>query len=75
MEYRRAVGNQIWHCCRNCYQWPHTSFNIVRFEKLPPSFKLCDECLTLQQLSRCVEDPQEARDLRRLTRPELNKGD
>jgi hypothetical protein len=70
MEFRRALTEQTWHLCRNCNQWPHGSFNIIRLDKLPVRFQACNECTRLQQLGKCVDDPEAARDLRRVGRNE-----
>ena len=30
MPYRRTNGNDTWHWCRNCSEWPAADFNEVK---------------------------------------------
>ena len=52
MEYRRDI-NGLWHFCNRYPRWPENSFNIIRSEKLPPDFDLCEICKTLSK----TDDP------------------
>ena len=53
IEYRRAGDGKIWHCCRNCVAWPRESFNIIRLEKFPKDFHLCQKCIELRTIGKC----------------------
>jgi hypothetical protein len=56
MEYRRDI-NGLWHFSDCCPRWPENSFNIIRSEKLPPDFDLCEICKTLSK----TDDPNNPR--------------
>jgi hypothetical protein len=47
MEFRCDLDG-IWHCSVGCPNWPVESFNVIRMEKLPPDFELCNNCNTLR---------------------------
>ena len=47
MEFR-CDPDGIWHSSASCPGWPAASFNIIRMEKLPGDFALCDDCETLR---------------------------
>lgn len=40
--YRRTAGNDTWHFCRNCTQWPSLAY-IEEYDA-PIGAELCNEC-------------------------------
>jgi hypothetical protein len=55
MEYRRDIDKPIWHFSYRCPFWPEETFNIIISEKLPPDFKLCENCTELTQQRLTME--------------------
>ena len=42
MEFR--LNGHHWHFSPNCPRWPRESFNAIRINKFPTSFKVCPGC-------------------------------
>jgi GT2 family glycosyltransferase len=61
-RYRRASGEDIWHFCQNCPNWPRVDFdeaspaNDYGPDKppVPPGGAECDECKSLRERSECA---------------------
>ena len=51
--YRRRKGNDTWHWCRNCSNWPTTNYEEVTTPGRPPSGELDNECLGKEKSGDC----------------------
>jgi hypothetical protein len=49
--YRRRKGNDTWHFCRNCSNWPTSLFDD-RSSK-PTTGEFCNECLSKRNAGNC----------------------
>jgi hypothetical protein len=48
----RAAGDETWHFCQNCPQWP-----VERFDEAPaalPDGVECEECKSLRERKECA---------------------
>lgn len=50
-DYRRRVGADTWHFCRNCSHWP--SENFEESVDSPQSGHLCNECSAKERSGNC----------------------
>ncbi len=50
-EYRKRKGNDRWHFCKNCSNWPTTDY--VSTTSKPTNGELCDECKGKENNSNC----------------------
>jgi hypothetical protein len=50
-HYRRRKGQDTWHFCSNCSNWPASNYD-VSYTK--PSYgELCNECKAKQAANNC----------------------
>lgn len=52
MAYRRRTGNDTWHFCRNCSNWPISGYDSR--ETKPTTGEFCNECLAKQKAGNCT---------------------
>lgn len=53
MAWRRRKGNDTWHFCRNCSNWPTYGYD-EQYTK-PASGELCNECKAKKAAGNCQE--------------------
>ena len=53
MEYRRQKGNNRWHFCKNCQNWPTKDYVEYSGNEDQPQGDFCDECLKKQENNNC----------------------
>lgn len=53
MAWRRRKGNDTWHFCRNCSNWPTHNYD-EQYTK-PASGELCNECKAKKAAGNCQE--------------------
>ncbi len=51
MAYRKREGNDTWHFCKNCSNWPLS--NYKEQEAKPTSGEFCNECLAKNKNGDC----------------------
>lgn len=51
MAYRKRKGNDTWHWCSNCSNWPTTDYDW-RPDK-PSWGELCNECQAKEKAGTC----------------------
>lgn len=51
MAYRKREGNDTWHFCRNCSNWPTSGYREQ--ESKPSSGEFCNECLAKDRSGDC----------------------
>ena len=52
MAYRKRNGNDTWHMCRNCSNWPTTGY--TEQTPKPTTGEFCNECLAKQKAGTCT---------------------
>ncbi len=52
MAYRKREGNDTWHMCRNCSNWPTSGFKEQSTK--PTTGEFCNECLSKQRAGNCT---------------------
>jgi len=50
-EYRKRKDRDTWHWCKNCFNWPTSSYES-RYSK-PSSGELCNECKAKDERGEC----------------------
>lgn len=50
-EYRRRKGNDTWHFCSNCSNWPTSNYDSQG--QKPASGELCNECRSKKANDNC----------------------
>lgn len=50
-QYRKREGNDTWHFCSNCSNWPTSNFKTSPTK--PASGEFCNECLSKQKQGNC----------------------
>ena len=50
-HYRRRKGNDTWHFCSNCSNWPQLNYDTAT-EK-PKSGEFCNECKAKRDAGNC----------------------
>lgn len=53
MAWRRRKGNDTWHFCRNCSNWP--TYNDDEQYTKPTSGEFCNECKAKKAAGNCQE--------------------
>ena len=51
--YRRKIGDEAWHWCENCSNWPTSDFE--ERTKKPSSGELDKECILLEKEKKCLK--------------------
>lgn len=51
MTYRRRKGNDTWHFCTNCSNWPASGYDAQTNK--PTSGEFCNECLAKRDNGTC----------------------
>jgi hypothetical protein len=51
LTYRKAIGKTVWHCCKNCSDWP--TRNYTETQKRPVVHELCNECRIKEDEGSC----------------------
>ena len=51
MSYRRRKGNDTWHFCRNCSNWPVSDYDSK--EDKPSTGEFCNECKAKRTNGTC----------------------
>ena len=51
-EWRRRKGNDTWHFCKNCSNWPTAAESEIKYTK-PTTGELCNECKAKQSNGDC----------------------
>lgn len=51
--YRKRVGVDTWHFCRNCSNYPTSNYEEKQSSTRPTSGELCNECLTKEKADNC----------------------
>jgi len=49
--WRRRKGNDTWHFCRNCSNWPTSNYDDKSTK--PTTGELCNECLAKKANGNC----------------------
>ena len=49
--YRKRKGTDTWHFCRNCSNWPTSTYDEQASK--PSSGEFCNECLAKQRAGTC----------------------
>ncbi len=49
IEYRKKKGDQIWHFCQNCPDYPKEDYDSWCGGTRPPGGKICEECILLEE--------------------------
>lgn len=49
--YRRRYGNDTWHFCRNCTNWPTSGYE-ERYSR-PTTGEYCNQCLSKRDNRVC----------------------
>ena len=57
LSYRkRVIGQDYWHCCTNCSEWPKSGY--VQVGHAPAAAEsVCPECLDKQEMGECSPLP------------------
>lgn len=50
-EYRRRKGNDTWHFCSNCSNWPTSNYDSSKNK--PTTGELCNECKAKRNAGNC----------------------
>ena len=50
--YRRRRGNDAWHHCSNCSNWPTVNYDEQTSK--PTTGEFCNECLSKQSARNCA---------------------
>ena len=48
IAYRQRVGDNVWHWCRTCPQWPQYSESVEMLSEPPPNGR-CPECEAIER--------------------------
>jgi len=51
MSYRKRTGNDTWHFCSNCTNWPTSGYESR--ETKPTTGELCNQCQAKQKAGQC----------------------
>jgi len=51
MEYRRRKGNDTWHFCSNCSNWPTSNYDTQQTK--PSTGEFCNECKAKRDNNTC----------------------
>ena len=51
--YRRRKGNDTWHWCTNCTNWPTSNYEEVTTSGRPTTGELDNECLAKERQNNC----------------------
>jgi hypothetical protein len=51
MAYRRRQGNDTWHFCRNCSNWPTSGYD--ERETKPTTGEFCNQCQSKRSNGDC----------------------
>ena len=51
MKYRKRKGNDTWHFCKNCSNYPKSGYD-ERVTK-PTTGEFCNECLAKRKNNNC----------------------
>jgi GT2 family glycosyltransferase len=51
LVYRRARGNDTWHSCKNCANWPTSEYDE---QQTVPASGECAECRSKRERGRCT---------------------
>ena len=49
--YRIRRGDEVWHHCRNCPDWPHSDY--IEVDNLPLTALLCIACKAKMAAGTC----------------------
>jgi hypothetical protein len=49
--YRRRKGNDTWHFCSNCQNWPTSNYDEQT--KKPTTGEFCNECQSKERAGNC----------------------
>ena len=55
MTYRQKGGEQVWHFCANCEEWPVDHYVEV-ITNQSPAGELCHICKEQEQNNQCRHD-------------------
>ena len=50
-NYRKRKGNDTWHFCINCTQWPNANF--ISRKTNPNDGELCNQCKAKEKAKDC----------------------
>jgi len=51
--YRKRIGHDTWHWCKNCSNWPETNYDEIKRDGRPTTGELCNECLAKENANTC----------------------
>jgi hypothetical protein len=60
MIWRREIGEETWHFCKNCPRWPMAGDYEEEY-RLPVTGQMCDECRAKKDRGECQVEPKPAR--------------
>lgn len=52
--YRRRLGNDTWHWCRNCSNWPVSGYVEQESAGRPTTGELCNHCKAKEKAGNCM---------------------
>ena len=52
-KYRKRRGNDTWHWCTNCSNWPTSDYEEVITPGRPATGELDNECLSKEKAGNC----------------------
>jgi hypothetical protein len=55
--YRKAPGEDTWHFCYNCSDWP--TINYIELPAAPKTGELCNECEAKRRQGNCRSEDME----------------
>ena len=53
VSFRRSVGHDTWHWCRNCSFWPASNYDEKKTSRRSLAGELCNECKAKQANGSC----------------------
>jgi hypothetical protein len=54
MAYRRRRGNDTWHFCSNCTNWPTAAVVYEEQQQKPTTGEFCNECKSKRDNQNCT---------------------
>jgi hypothetical protein len=53
VDYRKAIGGNVWHFCENCNTWPLQRYIASQTPEQIGDEVLCNECVARHQIGDC----------------------
>lgn len=57
IQYRKSIGQDVWHWCFNCSNWPTELGTYNVHIGKPVSGYLCEKCKSMADVGACATRP------------------